>query len=71
MLLCSDNRRFQATNPSAAATSGDQGNQPSQQTSQSQSQQQHTNGVLLKLSQKDLECKYPILVAKNKPHLKS
>merc|ERR1711899_697585 len=52
----SDNRRFQATNPSAAATSGDQGtSQPSQQTSQSQQQQPHTNGVLLKLSQKDLE----------------
>merc|ERR1719219_1359823 len=43
----SDNRRFQATNPNAAA--GDHGQQPQQQ------QQQHTNGVLLNASRKDLE----------------
>ena len=47
--ICSDNRRFQATNPNAA--SGDHGQQPQQQ-------QQHTNGVLLNASRKDLESKY-------------
>jgi len=55
----SDNRRFQATNPNAAAAapSGDQGSQlPSQQNPVQNSQhQQHTNGVLLKLSREDLE----------------
>jgi len=52
----SDNRRFQATNPNAAAAapSGDQGSQlPSQQNPVQNSQ--HQNGVLLKASQKDLE----------------
>lgn len=53
----SDNRRFQATNPNAASATanptGDQENQSSQKTPQSQ--QTHTNGVLLKASQKDLE----------------
>ena len=55
------NRRYQATNPNAASATanptGDQENQSSQKTPQSQ--QTHTNGVLLKASQKDLECKYP------------
>merc|ERR1711971_1108513 len=55
----SDNRRFQATNPNAAAAaaSGDQGSQlPSQQIPVQNSQ--HQNGVLLKASQKDLESSY-------------
>jgi hypothetical protein len=51
------NRRYQATNPNAASATanptGDQENQSSQKTPQSQ--QTHTNGVLLKASQKDLE----------------
>ena len=55
------NRRYQATNPNAASATanptGDQENQSSQKIPQSQ--QTHTNGVLLKASQKDLECKYP------------
>merc|ERR1711981_591858 len=46
----SDNRRFQATNPNA---SGDQG-RPHIQAAADRPQQ-HTNGVLLKASQKDLE----------------
>ena len=44
----SDNRRFQATNPNHSAT-GDHGLQTTHQP------QQHSNGVLLKASQKDLE----------------
>ena len=62
------NRRYQATNPNAASATanptGDQENQSSQKTPQSQ--QTHTNGVLLKASQKDLECKYPTFRCKKK-----
>ena len=63
------NRRYQATNPNAASATanptGDQENQSSQKTPQSQ-QTIHTNGVLLKASQKDLECKYPTFRCKKK-----
>ena len=57
---CSDNRRFQATNPNA---SGDQGRpQPQAAAAAPLAQQQrHTNGVLLKASQKDLESKYLLI----------
>ena len=62
------NRRYQATNPNAASATanptGDQENQSSQKIPQSQ--QTHTNGVLLKASQKDLECKYPTFRCKKK-----
>ena len=62
------NRRYQATNPNAASATanptGDQENQSSQKTPQSQ--QTHTNGVLLKASQKDLECKYPTFRCKKR-----
>jgi len=53
----SDNRRFQTTNPNAAATSnGDQaGRTASTASAASHHHQQHSNGVLLKASQKDLE----------------
>ena len=64
--ICIDNRRFQATNPNAAtaAPSGDQGSQLSSQQNPVQNSQ-HQNGVLLKASQKDLECKYPSFSCKN------
>merc|ERR1711953_231451 len=48
----SDNRRFQATNPQIP---GDQQQQQSRPVTQNGKAQQHTNGVLLKPSQKDLE----------------
>jgi len=48
----SDNRRFQATNPQ---TPGDQQQQQSRPPVQNGKAQQHSNGVLLKPSQKDLE----------------
>ena len=53
--LISDNRRFQATNPQ---TPGDQQQQQSRPPVQNGKAQQHSNGVLLKPSQKDLESKY-------------
>ena len=64
------NRRYQATNPNAASatanpTGDTQETQSSQKTPQSQ-QTIHTNGVLLKASQKDLECKYPTFRCKKK-----
>jgi len=51
----SDNRRFQATNPQIP---GDQQQHQSRPVTQNGKAQQHTNGVLLKPSQKDLETSY-------------